>query len=48
MLPDGGRETLPKVCHTHPTMMKVDLLIIPYPKKIQKLYEARNTTIEVC
>ena len=47
MPPDGGRENLPKVCHTHPTMMKVDLFI-PYPKKIQKLYEARDTTTEFC
>ena len=30
----GG--TLPKICHTYPTMMKFGT-VIPYPKKIQKL-----------
>ena len=31
----GSKKTLPKICHTYPTMMKVGT-IIPYQKKIQK------------
>ena len=47
----GGGEPkwphLPKICHTYPTMMKPDT-VIPYPKKIQKLYESRDITLEFC
>ena len=32
----------PKICHTYPTMVKLGT-VIPYPKKIQKIYESRNT-----
>ena len=31
----GKKTRLPKICHTYPTMMKLDTLI-PYLKKIQK------------
>ena len=31
--------------HAYPTMMKLSTLI-PYPKKIQKLYESRDTPFE--
>ena len=34
---------LPKICHTYNTMMKVGT-VIPYPKKIQKLYESCDTS----
>ena len=30
---------------THPTMMKLGT-VIPYPKKIQKMYESRDTPLE--
>ena len=30
---------LPKICHTYPTMMKLGT-VIPYLKKIQKMYES--------
>ena len=38
---------LPKICHTYPTMMKLGT-VIPYPKKIQKIYESRDTPLEFC
>ena len=31
-----------KICHTYPTTMKRGT-VIPYPKKIQKIYESRDT-----
>ena len=37
----------PKICHTYPTMMKLGT-VIPYPKKIQKIYESRDTPLEFC
>ena len=45
----GGakKAPLPKICHTYPTMMKLDT-VIPYPKKIQKIYESRDTPLEFC
>ena len=43
----GKKAPLPKICHTYPTMMKLDL-VIPYPKKIQKIYESRDTPLEFC
>ena len=38
---------LPKICHTYPTMMKLGT-VIPYPKKIQKIYESCDTPFEFC
>ena len=39
-----GAARLPfrKICHTYPTMMKLGT-VIPYLKKIQKIYELRDT-----
>ena len=36
---EGSKKSppLPKICHTYPIMMKLDILI-PYLKKIQKKY----------
>ena len=34
-------------CHTSPIMMKLGT-VIPYLKKIQKLYELRDTPLEFC
>ena len=39
--------TLPKICHTYTTMVKLGT-IIPYLKKIQKTYESCDTLFEVC
>ena len=38
---------LPKTCHTYPTMMKLGTVIL-YPRKIQKIYESRDTLLEFC
>ena len=43
----GGRPTLPKICHTYPTMMKLGTLI-PSLKKNQKTYKSRDTSLEFC
>ena len=45
---EGGKNApLPKICHTYPTVMKLGT-VIPYPKKIQKIYESRDTPLEFC
>ena len=44
---EGKKGPLPRVCHTYPTMMKLDT-VIPCPKKIQKIYESRDTLLEFC
>ena len=36
-----------KICHTYPTMMKIGT-VISYLKKIQKIYEPRDTPSEFC
>ena len=40
----GGAQKppLPKICHTYPTIMKRGT-VTPYLKKIQKIYESRDT-----
>ena len=43
----GKKATLPKICHTYPTMMKLGK-VIPYAKKIQKIYESRDIPFEFC
>ena len=43
----GKKAPLPKICHTYPAMMKLGT-VIPYPKKIQKIYESRDTPLEFC
>ena len=42
-----GPPPLPKISHTNPTMMKLGT-IIPYLKKIQNIYESRDTSPEFC
>ena len=46
---DGGRAKSPllNICHTCPTMMKLGT-VIHYPKKIQKIYESRDTPLDFC
>ena len=39
--------SLPKLCHRYPTVMKLGTAI-PYLKKIQKIYESRDTPTEFC
>ena len=43
----GKKAPFPKICHIYPTMMKLGT-VIPYPKKIQKIYESRDTPLEFC
>ena len=45
----GGikKTPLPKTFHTYPTIMKLGTYI-PYPKKSQKIYESRDTLLELC
>ena len=45
----GGPKSplLPKICSTYPTMMKLGTVIL-YLKKIQKIYESRDTPLEFC
>ena len=43
----GCGEALPKICHTYPTMMKL-CTVIPYLRKMQKIYESRDTPLEFC
>ena len=38
---------LANICHTYPTTMKL-ATVIPHLKKIQKLYESRDTPPEFC
>ena len=40
-------DPLPKICHTHPVMMKLDT-VMPYLKKIHKIYESCDTLLEFC
>ena len=43
----GQKGPFPKRCHTHPTMMKLSI-VIPSLKKIQNIYESRGTHPEFC
>ena len=45
----GQKKPLPssKICRIYPTMMKLGT-VIPYLKKIQKIYESRDTPPEFC
>ena len=43
----GKKAPLSKICHTYPTMMKPGI-VIPYPKKIQKINESRDIPLEYC
>ena len=50
---EGGQKAplhpppLPQICHAYPTTTKLGT-VIPYLKKIQKIYESRDTTPEFC
>ena len=43
----GQKDPLPKIYHTYSTMMKLGT-VIPYLKKIQKIYESCDTPLELC
>ena len=42
-----AKRSLPKICHTYPTMM-IRGTVIPYLKKMQNIYELRDTLLEFC
>ena len=44
---EDKKALLLKICHTYPTMMKLGT-VIPYLKKIQKIYKSCNTPLEFC
>ena len=44
---EAKRFPLPKICLTYPAMMKLGA-VIPYLKKIQKIYESRDTFHKSC
>ena len=43
----GKKVSLPKICHTYPTNMKLGT-VIPYLKKTQEIYESREASLEFC
>ena len=44
---EGKKALVPKICHTYPTMMKPGK-IIPYVKKIRKIYKPCDIPFEFC
>ena len=45
---EGGQKgPLPEISHTYPTVMKLGT-VIPYLKKIQKIYKPRETPLAFC
>ena len=38
---------LSKICHIHPTMIKIDA-VTPYLNKIQKIHKSLDTLLEFC
>ena len=47
LMEEAGQKLPPKISHTYPTIMKLGKFT-PYLKKIQKIYEPRDTTVEFC
>ena len=43
----GKKAPVPKICRTYPTMMKLGT-VIPYQKKIQKMYKLPDTPPDFC
>ena len=43
----GAKSPLPKICHKHSTILKLGTFIL-YLKKIQKIYESRDTPLNFC
>ena len=44
---EAAKSPLPKICRTYPKMMKLGTLI-PYLKKIQKIYKSQDTPLKFC
>ena len=43
----GAKSPLPKICHTHPAMMKL-CTVMRYLRTIQKIYKPRDTPLTFC
>ena len=43
----SNRPPISKICHTYPTMMKLST-VIPYLKKVQKIYQSRGISLGFC
>ena len=43
----GGVSSRLKICHTYPTIMKRGT-VIPYLKKVEKIYKSRETSLDFC
>ena len=43
----GKKATHLKICLTYPAIMKLGT-VVPYLKKIQKIYKSRDTPLEFC
>ena len=43
----GGEGSLPKIHDTYPAMMKLGT-VLPYLRKIQKMYKSGDTSFEFC
>ena len=41
------KATLPKICHTYPTIMKLGT-VMPYLKNIKEVYESPDIPLEFC
>ena len=41
------KDPLSKICHTYLAVIKLDT-VIPYLKKIQKIYKSRDRPLEFC
>ena len=44
---EAKKVSLPKICHTYPTMMKFGT-VIPYLNKILRIYKSRDTPLVFC
>ena len=45
---EGGQKIpLPEIFHTYPAVIKLGT-VIPYLKKVQKIYKLRDTPLEFC
>ena len=44
---EDKKAPIPKICHTYPAVIKLGT-VIPYLKKIRKIYESRDTLLEFC
>ena len=44
---EGFLSPYPKICRSYPTMVKLGT-VVPYLRKIRKIYKSRDTSLESC